>query len=103
MSSKVPFAPMSIDDYTAVILAVTSLARLSFTAAFGKDLNSEEPNLPELAEAAIQSIIIGDETLEPQVLRDLEVIHKRATGEAGMIRLRYHRQRSGICGRKAGQ
>lgn len=79
--SKVPFAPMSIDDYTAVILAVTSLARLSFTAAFGKDLTSEEPNLPELAEAAIQSIIIGDETLEPQVLRDLEVIHKRATGE----------------------
>jgi signal transduction histidine kinase len=78
----VPFCPqMSIGDYTAVILAVTSLAKLSFAAAFGKDLASEEPNLPELGEAAIEAIVLGDKTLEPQVLRDVENIQKRAASE----------------------
>jgi signal transduction histidine kinase len=79
--SAIPGTRMSIGENTAVILAVASLAKLSFTAAFGKDLSPEGPSLPELAEAAIEVSILADKILEPQVLRDVEEIHKRAASE----------------------
>ena len=79
--SKVPWSEMSIGQYTGVILAVTSLAKLSFLAAFGKDLNSEEPNLRELAEAAVKETLFADKSLEPHIERDIEVLRAVATSQ----------------------
>jgi signal transduction histidine kinase len=80
--SKVPFAQeMTIGQYVGVILAVTSLAKLSFIAAFGKDINSEEPDLPKLGSDAIEEMAFADKSLERQVLRDFEYVSRRATAE----------------------
>jgi signal transduction histidine kinase len=79
---KVPFAPeTSISDYVSVILAVTSLAKLSFIAAFGKDINSEEPDLPKLAADTIAESLFADDALEPQILHDLDEIRRKAADE----------------------
>ena len=59
--ARVPFSPeTSISDYVGVILAVTTLAKLSFIAAFGKDINSEEPDLPKLAADAIEESVFAE-------------------------------------------
>jgi signal transduction histidine kinase len=76
---KLPWGEMSIGQYTGVILAVTSLARLSFGAAFGKDLNSEEPNFHELAEAAVKESLFADKSLVPHIERDVETLSELAT------------------------
>jgi signal transduction histidine kinase len=75
---KVPWSEMSIGQYTAVILAATSLARLSFLSAFGKDLDDQHQNVPELAEAAVKTSLLADEALEPHILRDLAVLERLA-------------------------
>jgi signal transduction histidine kinase len=75
---KLPWSDISIAQYTGIILAVTTLAKLSFLAAFGKDLNSEEPPYLELAEAAVSESLFADKRLEPHLERDFATLNELA-------------------------
>jgi signal transduction histidine kinase len=77
---------------SALILAVTSLATSAFNAAFGEDdiyiRSSGDPDIPhgfpdivKLADAAVGWAIFGSRLIEPQIVRDVEEIHSRATSE----------------------
>ena len=75
-TSRLPSGDMNIGQYTRMILAVTVLARLAFISAFGNEVNSEQPNLPGLAEQAVSEILWADSALEPYLFRDWEVLQK---------------------------
>ena len=80
--SPVPFATsMSISQYVGIILAVTNLANLSFVAAFGRDLMSEQPELPNLAANAVGEMTFADQALESHVVRDLEHLRQQAAAQ----------------------
>ena len=78
-------------DHIRAILAVTSLAKLAFTTAFGEeiyvrcagdpDIPMEFSDLSKRAEAAIGWSVFGNKAVEPYILSDLKQLHSRVASE----------------------
>jgi signal transduction histidine kinase/uncharacterized protein YjaG (DUF416 family) len=91
-NTVISLSGLTVSDQVGAIIAVTSLAKLAFTAAFGEalyvrasgdpEIPKEFSNLSKDVESAISWSAFGNKAVEPQVLHDLEQIQGLAVSHA---------------------